>query len=103
MTAPTLARPTGQALADELERLGHAYNQGHTPDEEIWAAVDALAPHLDEQARSDWFEELYTALAVRDGEVEMAAYAPDDRDPDRIEADARARVDEATAHLGGWA
>ena len=103
MTAPTLARPTGQALADELERLGCAYNEGVTPDEEIWAAVDALAPHLTEEQRTDWFEQLYSALAVRDGEIELAAYAPDERDPDRIEQSAREAVDEALAHLGGWA
>lgn len=104
MTAPTLARPalTGQALADELERLGHAYNKGLTPDEEIWAQVDALAPHLTKQDRENWFEQLYTALSLRDGKAELAEYAPSERNPDLIERSARSDVHEAIAHLGGW-
>lgn len=103
MIAPTLARPTGQALADELERLGHLFNAGWTPDEEIWAQVDALAPGLSEAERSDWFEQLYTALAVREGDYEISDYAADERDPDRIERSAREAVDEAIAHLARWA
>ncbi|KAB2384723.1 hypothetical protein [Actinomadura montaniterrae] len=103
MIAPTLARPTGHALADRLEQLGHLYNTGLTPEEEIYAEVDALASGLDERQRADWFEELCAQLQVRDGEVELSALPPEERDPDRVEADARARVDEAIAHLAGWA
>jgi len=106
VTAATQARPvirmtrvTFDMLAAQWERLGHAYNQGLVDEEAIWRAVDVLAPGLAEEDRTFWFEQLYTALADRDGDVDLGAVPLDERDPDRLEADALRRIDEAIGAL----
>jgi hypothetical protein len=68
---------------------------------EVRAAALRAMEHLEGDGSST--ETCVQAMPYLLDEIEMAAYAPDERDPDRIEQSAREAVDEAVAHLGGWA
>lgn len=94
---------TRDVLAVQWERLAHWYLNGPIDDTPVWAAVDALAPHLSEQDRTLWFEQLYGAIQVRDGDLDLSTLPPDERDPDAVERTAREAVDEAIDHLIGGA
>jgi hypothetical protein len=104
VTAATQAHPvpavSAEVLAAQWERLGHWFNQGPADqawDDAVWKAVDALAPRLPEEERTNWFEQVYAALAVRDGDVEC----PPGEDPDVVEQVAAEAVDEAVQALIG--
>ncbi|WP_433465738.1 hypothetical protein [Spirillospora sp. CA-128828] len=103
MTAATLAPAaslvTRGVLAQQWERLALWYLNGPVDDAPVWAAVDGLARHLPEEQRTNWFEQLFSALPVRDGDVDMSALPLDERDPDLIEQTAIEAVDEALDHL----
>ncbi|TDB83428.1 hypothetical protein E1264_28535 [Actinomadura sp. KC216] len=101
------ARPgllTREVIAAQWERLARWYLNGPEDDDPItWAAVDALAPHLPEDDRTLWFEQLFNAIPVRDGDVDLSSLPPDERDPDLIERTACEAIDEAIEHLTGGA
>ena len=92
---------TWDVLAAQWERLAHWYLQGPVNDAPVWKAVDALAAHLAEEERTRWFEQLYSAVPVRDGDVDWSSLPLDERDPDLVERTAREAVDEAIDHLIG--
>lgn len=94
---------TREALAERWEQLAYEYNQGPVDDAPVWVAVDALAAHLPEQDRTLWFEQLYEAIPIRDGDLDLSTLPPDERDPDAVERTAREAVDEAIGHLIGAA
>jgi hypothetical protein len=100
--APARPLVTRERIAQQWERLARWYLNGPVDDDPVtWAAVDALAPHLPEDDRTNWFEQLFSALPVRDGDVDLSSLPPDERDPDLVERTATEAVDEALDHLIG--
>ncbi|MEV0660165.1 hypothetical protein ACIBI3_02170 [Actinomadura luteofluorescens] len=101
--APARPLVTRERIAEQWERLARWYLNGPVDDDPVtWAAVDALAAHLPSaDDRTLWFEQLYNALPVRDGDVDLSSLPPDERDPDLVERCATEAVDEALAHLIG--
>ncbi|KAB2347289.1 hypothetical protein [Actinomadura rudentiformis] len=95
--------PTWEERAEQWEALAWEYLRGPEDDSPTWTRVDELAPGLCEEDRTNWFEVLYTALPIREGDYELMDLPLDDRDPDAIERQARADVDEAIEHLIGGA